>query len=224
MLSLLPQFSNRKKPQILLLGAHSDDIEIGCGGTVLRLAEDASSADVHWVVFSAIGEREGEARASAEDFLSAFANVSVSFHQFRDTYFPDDYGALKDRFTDLANGISPDVIFTHYRKDLHQDHRTISDLTWNAFRDHLILEYEIPKYDGDIGNPNFFVSVPENVHEMKVDKLLRHFASQRGKEWFSEDLLQSIMRLRGMESRSPSGYAEAFYCRKVIFSWTSSDP
>lgn len=217
MLTLLPGLSAKDKLQVLLLGAHSDDIEIGCGGTILRLAAELANIDVHWVVFSALGKRENEAQESADDFLSDVEQPSVKFFQFPDAYFPDNYSALKDAFKKMTKLTSPDIIFTHYRNDLHQDHRIISELTWNAFRDHLILEYEIPKYEGDLGQPNFFVTIPEEIRVKKISKLRQHFVSQRTKEWFSDDLFSSIMRIRGIEARSPSGFSEAFHCRKIRF-------
>lgn len=201
--------------RVLVLGAHSDDIEIGCGATMLAL-QKAVELDVTWVVFGAAGEREDEARASAGAFLANAASASVRCHAFRDGYFPYVGGELKDVFEELKSELEPDVVFTHTRGDLHQDHRVVNELTWNTWRDHLVLEYEVPKYDGDLGAPNAFVPVPEVVAREKAGLLIRHFATQRGKHWFDEELFLGLMRLRGAEARSPSRYAEGFFSRKLV--------
>jgi LmbE family N-acetylglucosaminyl deacetylase len=201
---------------VLAIGAHADDIEIGCGGTLLRLAESDPGATVTWIVLSGDGERANEARASAEDILSGFASQRVEVESFRDGYFPFEGAEIKDYFERLKTEVSPDVVFTHQRLDLHQDHRLVCELTWNTFRDHLVLEYEIPKYDGDIGSPNLFVPLSESISSRKIEALLTHFASQRGKRWFTRDLFEASLRLRGMESNAPVGRAEAFYARKLV--------
>jgi LmbE family N-acetylglucosaminyl deacetylase len=201
---------------ILAIGCHADDIEIGCGGTILHLIDLLPSVDVFWVVLSARGERAEEVRRSAEAFLEKAASRRVVVREFRDGFFPYDGGEIKDLFEALKEEISPDVIFTHYRQDLHQDHRVASELTWNTFRNHLILEYEVPKYDGAFGSPNVFFHLSEAISNQKVENLLRFFRSQRERRWFTEDLFLSALRLRGMESNSPSRYAEAFYGRKVV--------
>ena len=203
--------------KILVLGAHADDIEIGCGGTMLRLASKFRDLDVLWVVFSATAERAAEARASADAFLAGSARTRVIVRNHRDGFLPYAGAAVKDEFEALKQEFAPDLVFTHFRNDLHQDHRLVSELTWNTFRDHLILEYEIPKYDGDIGAPNFFVHLDAALCKKKVDNILRHFASQRGKAWFSEDTFYAMLRLRGLESNAPEKHAEAFYCRKMVF-------
>jgi LmbE family N-acetylglucosaminyl deacetylase len=201
---------------ILAIGAHADDIEIGCGGTLLQLAELCPGATVHWVVLGADGPRAEEARMSAAEFTAGFASSQVVVEGFRDGYFPHGNGAVKDRFEQLKSEVAPALILTHQRNDLHQDHRHVSELTWNTFRDHLILEYEIPKYDGDLGAPNVFVPLSEGVATRKVELILNHFATQHDKQWFTADLFHSLMRLRGMEAHAPDGRAEAFYGRKVV--------
>src|SRR5262249_53236814 len=201
---------------ILALGAHADDIEIGCGGTILRLAEIAPGAHVHWIVLSGDTDRAREARASAADFLSGFASSQVVVESFRDGFFPYSGGEVKDYFEALKAELSPDLILTHQRQDLHQDHRLTCELTWNTFRDHLILEYEVPKYDGDFGSPNLFVHLSEKLADRKVQTILGHFSSQHERQWFTEDLFLAALRLRGMESNSPSQRAEGFYCRKLV--------
>jgi LmbE family N-acetylglucosaminyl deacetylase len=203
--------------KVLCLGAHSDDIEIGCGGTILRLIEENPGIEVHWIVFSALGDRGLEARKSAEDFLKSAGDGRVILKEFRDGYFPSKEEALKDFFEELKASTSPDVIFTHFRNDLHQDHRQLCELTWNTWRDHFILEYEIPKYDGDLASPNFFVPLGDDLRARKIDLLMRHFQTQNNKHWFSPETFNALLRLRGVESRSFSGYAEAFYCRKLSF-------
>jgi LmbE family N-acetylglucosaminyl deacetylase len=200
---------------ILCLGAHSDDIEIGCGGTVLQLQEMGRKVKFHWVVFSACGQRAKEATTAAELFTGD-CEREVVLQDFRDGFMPYSGGAVKDFFEVMKPRINPDLIFTHWQGDAHQDHRLISELTWNTFRDHLILEYEIPKYDGDIGRPNVFVSLDAAVPEQKVGHLLAAFSSQRTKPWFDRETFLGLMRMRGMESRSPSGYAEGFYARKLM--------
>jgi LmbE family N-acetylglucosaminyl deacetylase len=200
---------------VLALGAHADDIEIGCGATLLAL-QRSFQLDVTFVVFSADGVRENEARASAEAFLAGAGNVSVDCHRIRDGYLPHLAAEVKDVFEELKARVEPDVIFTHTRHDLHQDHRLVCELTWNTWRDHLILEYEVPKYDGDLGTPNLFVPVSEEHAREKTGLILASFASQLDKHWFDEELFLGLMRLRGMEARAPSGYAEAFSCRKLV--------
>ena len=202
--------------RVLALGCHSDDIEIGAGGLLLRLLRSHPQVDVHWVVFSAPGPRRDEARASAEDLLEGAVSPFVETHDFRDGYFPYEGAQVKDVFEELKGALSPDLVLTHHRQDLHQDHRLICELTWNTFRDHLVLEYEIPKYDGDLGAPNVFVPLSEAACRAKVEVLTRHFRSQLDKHWFTEDLFWGLMRLRGMECGSPSRFAEAFHGRKVV--------
>lgn len=201
---------------VLLLGAHCDDIEIGCGGSILRLAEEYAGLEVHWVVFSSDPIREREARNSAAAFLDGVADPDIRILEFRDSYFPYAGAEIKECFQRLSGEFQPDLIFTHHGKDLHQDHRVISELTWNTFRDHLILEYEIPKYDGDLGSPNFFVPVSEPQCARKIQCLLDNFETQRQKSWFTESTFRATMRLRGIESNAESGYAEGFYCRKAV--------
>ncbi len=213
-----PGIADRKDGRltVLCLGAHSDDIEIGCAGTIMRLMEDYPEAAFYWMVFSGDRARRREARESASTLLTGSKQRFITVRSFRDGYFP--YGAtrIKNSFEGLKKIPPPDIIFTHYRMDLHQDHRLISDLTWNTFRDQLILEYEIPKYDGDLGSPNFFVKLTKSICDRKVQHLLRHFQSQRDKRWFSGETFQALLRLRGIESRAPEGLAEAFYCRKAV--------
>lgn len=206
--------SAAKELTILCLGAHSDDIEIGCGGTVLRLAAQYPGSTFHWVVFSAAGIRETEARQAATLFAGN-ALRETALKAFRDGFMPFFGAEVKQVFEELKR-VSPDLIFTHNRADAHQDHRLLSELTWNTFRDHLILEYEIPKYDGDLGRPNVFVPLETETYQKKVSYLMEAFPSQRPKDWFEESTFLSLMRLRGMECRAPSGYAEAFYCRKLV--------
>jgi LmbE family N-acetylglucosaminyl deacetylase len=214
-ISILDAGGRPKK--ILALGAHADDIEIGCGGTILRLASKFRDLDVLWVVFSATAERAAEARASAGAFLAGAAHARVIVRNHRDGFLPYAGSTVKDEFETLKHEFVPDLVLTHYRNDLHQDHRLISELTWNTFRDHLILEYEIPKYDGDIGTPNFFVQLDAALCRQKVDNILRCFTSQSGKAWFTEDTFYAMLRLRGLESNAVEKYAEAFYCRKIIY-------
>ena len=203
-------------PKILCLGAHSDDIEIGAGATILSLAAKYPQATICWVVFSARGARLDEAKSSAKYFSHKFHATEIVVHEIRDGFFPSSIETLKPLLEELKE-FNPDIVFTHYRNDLHQDHRTVSDLTWQTFRDHLILEYEIPKYDGDLGSPNVFHPVSIAEHSDKLAALNRFFVSQKDKSWFSDDMFSALMRLRGVECNSSSGFAEAFYCRKLVF-------
>ncbi|MEZ4867885.1 MAG: PIG-L deacetylase family protein [Caldilineaceae bacterium] len=202
--------------RVVCLGAHSDDIEIGCGGAILRLTECYPDLQVYWVVLSAKGVRIDEASASAEDFLRQAGQAHIMIQDFQDGFFPYTGVALKGFFEELKETVNPDLIFTHCRHDLHQDHRITAELTWNTFRDHLILEYEIPKYDGDLQSPNFFIHLDEPTYRRKVDYLMQHFATQANRYWFTPETFGAVMRLRGVESRAPAGYAEGFYCRKVV--------
>lgn len=201
--------------KVLCLGSHPDDIEIGCGGTILRLVDDYPGVTFHWVVFSAAGVRKAEAQRAAESFAGSRIE-RLLFKEFPDGFMPFIGSEVKAAFEELKQEVSPDLIFTHQPHDAHQDHRLLSELTWNTFRDHFILEYEIPKYDGDMGRPSVFVPLTEEMRETKVRHLMNSFASQRTKNWFDDSTFQALMRLRGMECNAPSGYAEAFYCRKVV--------
>jgi len=200
----------------LFLGAHADDIEIGCGGTILRLVKEHPTIQVVWVVFSADRARAREAKSSAEAFLKGLGQYEVIVKQFKGSFFPFEGEKIKGYFEKLKAKISPDLVFTHYRDDRHQDHRVLSDLAWNTFRDHVILEYEIPKYDGDLGTPNFYVQLDEEICQKKTAHLCKFFQTQSNKHWFSSDTFMGLMRLRGIECASKAKYAEAFYSRKLL--------
>lgn len=209
-------FDRRGAPlSILCLGAHADDIEIGCGGSVLTLLERHPGSRVHWVVFSSNPEREAEARASAAAFLGAAADSTVEIYAFRDGFFPSEFPRLKETFETIKRAFSPDLIFTHRDGDHHQDHRTVKELTWNTFRDHTVLEYEIPKYDPDLGNPNLFITLSQAHADAKVAALMEHFGTQRSKRWFLPETFHGLMRLRGVQSASPTGIAEGFHAPKL---------
>jgi LmbE family N-acetylglucosaminyl deacetylase len=200
---------------VLCLGAHSDDIEIGAGATLLQWQASGVRLDVLWCVLSATGPREAEARESAAEFLAGAERTRIETHKFRDGFFPAELSDIKGWFEQLKGRIEPDVILTHHGNDAHQDHRETSRLTWNTFRDHLILEYEIPKWDGDLGRPNLYVPVSTAAMARKVELLDRHFGTQRSKHWFDEETFRGLARLRGMECRAPERYAEAFHARKL---------
>jgi LmbE family N-acetylglucosaminyl deacetylase len=212
MLTFVPEQPLRR---VLAIGAHSDDIEIGCGGTLLRLVREYPGLEVGWLVLSAHGDRVAEARASAAALLRGAGRQEVQVLSFRDGFLPYEGAAVKERFEEIK-AFQPDLVFTHFGRDAHQDHRLVSELTWNTFRNHLILEFEIPKYDGDLGAPNFFVRLDEDVVQEKIVHLQQYFPSQAGKHWFADDLFRSLLRLRGMECNAPGRYAEAFYCRKGV--------
>ncbi|PYS03600.1 MAG: PIG-L domain-containing protein [Acidobacteria bacterium] len=202
--------------RILCLGAHCDDIEIGCGGTILTLLETYRRTTVDWVVFSSEDQRGAEAHESANTFLKQAGSKNIVIKNFTNSFFPYIAGEIKRYFEELKRNVSPDLVFTHYRNDLHQDHRVISELAWNSFRNHMVLEYEIPKYDGDLGSPNSFVHLDQSMAERKISYILESFRSQRTKQWFDKETFLAMLRLRGMESNAPSRYAEAFYCRKAV--------
>jgi LmbE family N-acetylglucosaminyl deacetylase len=201
---------------VLCLGAHSDDIEIGVGATLLTIIGRSIQMDVQWCVLSGAGDREQEARASAADFLSDTARANIEVLAFKDGLFPEQGEAIKSWFEGLKTRTNPDVIFTHRRDDAHQDHREVCRLTWNTFRDHCILEYEVPKWDGDMGQPNLYVPVVASVLQRKIDLLMKHFKTQGSKQWFDAETFRGLARLRGMECRASESYAEALYARKLI--------
>jgi len=201
--------------KLLCVGAHSDDIEIGCGATVLRLIREQPDLQIYWLVFSAPGLRAREAKASAGEFLRGIRARQIRTMTYRESFFPDEWSRIKETFERVKRSFEPDLVLTHYRDDRHQDHRVLSDLAWNTFRNHLVLEYEIPKYDGDLGSPNVYVPVPQELCERKVSLLLRHFQSQRDKHWFTADTFWALLRLRGIECAPSARFAEAFYGRKL---------
>ena len=216
MIPLKPDVAAKSPLQVLCLGCHSDDIEIGCGGTILRLTGERPDCVFHWVVFSAIDARAEEASHAAAQFVDGSRLKGPFLKAFPDGFMPFVGAEIKSFFEELKQSVSPDLIFTHSRRDAHQDHRLVSELTWNTFRDHLILEYEIPKYDGDMGQPNVFVPLTPEICEKKVDLIVNTFRTQCGKRWFQPETFRALMRLRGMECNASSGYAEAFYGRKIV--------
>jgi LmbE family N-acetylglucosaminyl deacetylase len=216
MLPLTPRPPADGGYELLCVGAHSDDLEIGCSGTMLRLLAAWPIERVTWVVLSARGERGVEAEKAARRLLGERPGVRIVLGEFRDGFFPYTAVPIKEFFEQLKREVEPDLVLTHYRDDRHQDHRLVSELTYNTFRDHLILEYEIMKLDGDLGNPNVYVPLDEDVVGRKVELLMEGFGSQRDKRWFSEDAFRALMRLRGIEAGAPSGFAEAFYGRKLV--------
>ncbi len=201
---------------ILLIGAHCDDVEIGCGGTLLTLIDSNPEVEITWVIFTSTAHRKQEAETSAQLFCKKAKIVDLKVFEFKDGFLPYQGEVLKETFESLKKEINPDLIFTHYRHDLHQDHRLVSELTWNTFRNHFILEYEVPKWDGDLGRPNSFAHLDEITARKKIEYLQQAYNSQRTKSWFTDDLFWSLMRIRGMESNSPSSIAEAFYSRKSV--------
>jgi LmbE family N-acetylglucosaminyl deacetylase len=208
---------NGSPRKVLCLGAHADDIEIGAGGAILRLCEQYDDLEVFWVVFAASGPRGAEARKSASVFLKKAYRKTVVVKSFRDGFFPFQGARIKEYFEDLKESFDPDVILTHNRSDLHQDHRFISEATWNTFRDHFILEYEIVKYDGDLGSPNFFVGLDAETCRKKIGAIMTCFKTQNNRKWFTEETFLSILKLRGIESSAKDAYAEGYYCRKMAF-------
>jgi len=210
-------FASERGLNLLCLGAHCDDIEIGCGGTLLKLIDQNKVKALRWIVFASNEERKREAIASAEAFLEKVEDKEIVVLDYRDAFLNFSALEIKEYFESVKKSFTPDIVFTHYRNDRHQDHRLLSDLAWNTFRSHLVLEYEIPKYDGDLGIPNCFFHLSEEQAFQKTEILLRCFKSQAGKHWFDRETFLSLMRIRGMESACLSRYAEAFHARKLIF-------
>ncbi|AHW60971.1 N-acetylglucosaminyl deacetylase, LmbE family [Draconibacterium orientale] len=208
------KFQNDTPLKILCLGAHCDDIEIGAGGTLLKIIQENEVSHLSWIVFASNKIRKQEALISAHRFVEDIPNNKVSINTFRDGFLKTEFVKIKEYFEELKKDIDPDLIFTHYRKDRHQDHRLISDLTWNTWRNHMILEYEIPKYDGDLGIPNFYVPLQEEIIHKRNKIILESFISQQNKHWFDEATFNALPRLRGIESTSR--FAEAFYVRKLV--------
>ncbi len=202
--------------RILCLGAHADDIEIGCGGTLMRILAQNRAVSVYWIVLGATPPRTAEARHSADAFLRDARDQQVIIKGFRDAFFPYCGADIKSYFNELSRQFEPDLIFTHHLADRHQDHRLVSELTWNTFRNHLICEYEIPKYEGDLGAPNLFVPLSKTICQRKIETIIKAFASQKKRAWFSADTFWALLRLRGLESKSASTFAEALHCRKMV--------
>lgn len=201
---------------LLCLGAHCDDIEIGAGGTILRLLAEHPGTEVDWIVLSSNAERDKEARASAGEFLAAAGAARVRIETFRESFFPYQGAAIKECFEGIKATVTPDLILTHHRRDEHQDHRVVAELTWNTFRDNLIAEYEIPKYEGDLGLPGLFVPLTREAARRKVDLIVRHYPSQASRSWFRRETFEAVLSLRGVECNAPDGLAEAFHCRKAV--------
>lgn len=209
---------DKRRLQLLFLGAHCDDIEIGCGATILKLKKEfRNDLTVKWIVFTSNNVRAKEARKSAETFLQGIKRKEIVVLGHRDGFLSVKWEEIKDHFEKIKSGFDPDLIFTHYRYDLHQDHRLVNELTWNTYRHHLILEYEIPKYDGDLGNPNFYVSVSNDLVNKKNKIIFDSFRSQKGKNWFTPDAIRGLMRVRGLETNQEELFSEAFYARKIVF-------
>ena len=216
MMRLVPESRSGLPLRLLCIGAHSDDLEIGCAGTVLTWLDARRAVDVTWVVLSAAAERANEARHSATALLKGATNTHIVLGEFRDSFLPAQYAEAKEFFERLRRSTNPDVILTHHLLDRHQDHRIAAELTWNTWRDHMILEYEIPKFEGDLAQPNGYVPISARLARRKAAHLERHFATQRNKSWFMAENFLALMRVRGVECRSASGFAEAFHARKLV--------
>lgn len=216
MIQLLSERRDQKKLNLLVLGAHCDDIEIGCGGTLLKWSMEARIQKIIWVIFSSNATRKEEARRSAEMYLQDIPESEIIILDYQDAYLTFDAKEIKEKFEEIRHLMDPDIVFTHYRNDRHQDHRLLSDLAWNTFRNHLVIEYEIPKYDGDLGTPNGYVAIPSEQVDRKIALLLACYTSQAAKHWFDEETFKSLMRIRGLECNSSSRYAEAFHLRKCL--------
>lgn len=205
-----------REPLVLCLGAHCDDIEIGCGGALMTLAERHPGLKMHWVVFTGAGVREAETRAAATRVMPHSSRITVEVHPLPPSWLPTHWTEAKQIMEGVRRRCNPDLVFTHRLEDRHQDHRTVAELTWNSFRDHLVLEYEIAKYEGDLGQPNLYMPLSRGVVEAKVEMLMQSFPSQRDHDWFDADTFNGLMRLRGVECRAPDRFAEAFHGRKIL--------
>lgn len=208
-------FGDDAPSSVLAIGAHADDIEIGAGGLLVELAAAQPRLEVTWVVLSGDDERTAEAHASAGALLGPDVRLAVETYAYRERYFPH-LPELKERFDDLSGRVDPDLVIAPRLEDRHQDHRTVAELVWQAFRDHLVLEYEIVKFEGDLGHPNLYVPLTESAAERKIEHILAAYPSQAGRAWFNDGTFRSILRLRGVECNAPSGYAEAFSARKLV--------
>jgi len=216
MLGLSLQNPRKRAPRFLFIGAHADDLEIGCGGTAIELARRYPRSTFRWVVLSGDSTRHAEARRAVRALLGTSVKIDLELHSLRESHFPSQLPDIKATLERLKKDAQPDVVLSHFGGDLHQDHRTVSEAVWNTFRDHLILEYEIPKFDGGLGSPSFFVPLGKLALRRKVGTLMKVFKSQHGKRWFTPDTFHGLMRLRGIECNAPSGFAEAFYARKIV--------
>ncbi len=216
MINLHFNFDKDKGLKLLFFGAHCDDIEIGCGGTILKIINQYKISEIKWVVFASNEDRKKEAIIGANYFLDKVQHKEIIVLDYKDAFLNQSAFDIKEYFESLKKKFDPDIVFTHYRHDRHQDHRLISDLTWNTFRNHLVLEYEIPKYDGDLGQPNFFFKLTEKEASQKVKFIIDSYSSQAQKHWFDEETFLSLMRIRGLESANTAKYSEAFFSRKVI--------
>lgn len=213
------ELPSRRQLRVLCIGAHSDDIEIGCGGTLLEWMDMRCTLHVTWVVLSAVGARAVEARRSATNLLARAKRVNIVIHGLDDGRFPAYYSEVKNALESVrSHWPDPDVILTHRLEDRHQDHRTVAEVAWQTWRDHLVFEFEIPKYEGDLGQPNVYVPISARNGRRKVEHLMRHFGTQRSKSWFSPETFEGLMHLRAIECRSTSGFAEAFHLRKATLS------
>jgi LmbE family N-acetylglucosaminyl deacetylase len=199
--------------RILCIGAHSDDVEIGCGGTILHILDQNPSVEVLWCVFSASGLRAHEALRGADLFLERARDRRVVLHEFADARFSDSAATIKGHF-EAFKQFDPELIFTHRVEDAHQDHRLLGQLTFQTFRSQLVLQYEIPKFDGDLGHPNVYVTISADELARKCRYLQEAFATQQSKHWFDPDTFRGLARIRGLECASPTRFAEGFYCRK----------
>jgi LmbE family N-acetylglucosaminyl deacetylase len=204
--------------EVLCIGAHCDDIEIGCGGTLLALQRQYPRLRIPWLVLTSDPARRREALRSSEDLISSRARGQVLVHDLPDGRLPAHFEQVKSRIAEASAAVNPDWVLSHHGADRHQDHALVSAITWQIFRDHLIWEYEIPKYDADLGSPNAYVPLPPDVAQQKAESIMHAFATQRDKSWFKSENLLALMRLRGLECRAGSGFAEAFHCRKLVFS------
>jgi LmbE family N-acetylglucosaminyl deacetylase len=213
---LTPTFGNLAAGStVLCIGAHCDDIEIGCGATLRRIARDNPACRIVWAIFAGNETREHESRAAAQALLGE-QRAQLQFMKFRESHFPSQFDAVKAAMESLK-GLQPSVVFTHYLHDRHQDHKLLAELTWNTFRNHLVLEYEIPKFEGDLGAPNVFFEASHEDTEHKINMLMSCFASQLSRSWFTPDTFRALLRIRGIECVAGSGYAEAFHGRKLRF-------
>lgn len=201
--------------RVVALGAHADDIEIGAGGLIQRLVADTPSLSIRWLVASATPERRREAEKASSRLVGSVSDCTLDIGDLRDGFLPFLGPAPKEWLIRHA-GFEPDIVICPRGEDLHQDHRLVGQLAWQVFRSSLIFEYEIPKYEGDLGRPNVYVVLDRATAERKVATILEAFPSQRSRRWFEPETFWALLRLRGIEAASPTGFAEAFHASKIV--------
>jgi len=215
MYSTMPSFADLSRVKsAMFIGAHSDDIEIGAGGLLMRLVRESPGVEITYVILSGDATRHNEARNAAAAFTHGCGKLDLRLASFTDRFFPAEQTQIKKYFDQLKLNTSPQLVICHKASDKHQDHRVVNELVYNTFRAHSILEYEIPKWDGDLSTPNLYVPLSDEIATQKAELLMEHFGSQRSKHWFDLETFRGLMRIRGIECNAK--YAEGFHVRKMV--------